>query len=98
MPAVSVTLTLRVLLALRVAPARLHRLWPTVALAACQVVPLSTETYTVSPLASAALRPPLMVWLAVRVTKSLLVAPLGAVSALKLAPVTVVVGALVSMV
>ena len=43
MPAVSVTLTLMVLLPLRVAPDKLQLVLPALAAAALQVLPLSTE-------------------------------------------------------
>ena len=44
LPAASDTLTLRVLLAVRVWPERLQVFWPTVAVAAVHVLPLSKET------------------------------------------------------
>ena len=92
LPAVSVTLTFKVLLPVRVR-ATLQVLLPTLVVAATQVLPLSMDTYTVSPLTRLALKLPLMVWAAVLVFKSALLAP---VSALKLTLAMVVVGALAS--
>ena len=63
--------------------------------AAVHVLPLSSDTYTVSPLAILALKVPLMSCAAVAVMKSLLLVP---VSALNATVDTVVVGAVVSIV
>ena len=94
LPAVSVTLTSKVLAVVKVR-ARLQVLLPTVVLAAAQVLPLSMDTRTDSPTERLALKVPLMVWAAVRVMKSLLALP---VSALSVAVAMVVVGATVSKV
>ena len=91
----SVTLTLMVPLADRVR-ARLHVLVPTVATAALQLLPLSMDTYTPSPLFKLKAKVPLTVWAVVLVVKSVLVVLLAAVSALSATVVTVLVGALVS--
>ena len=64
----------------------------TAAVAAAHVLPLSIETYTVSPAAKLALSVPLMVCAAVLVMKSLAVP----VSALKAVVAMVVAGATVS--
>ena len=98
MPAASLTLTRRVLLPARVTPGSVQLVPPVAARAAVQVAPLSSETSTVSPMARAALRVPLRVWAAVLVIRSLLVVPLGAVSALNTALAMVVAGAVVSSV
>ena len=96
LPAVSETLTLRVLLAPRVTPGKLQLVLPALAVAAVQVTPLSRETQTLSPAPSALPRLPLTVWAAVLVIRSVLLVPLAAVSALNWALATVVAGALVS--
>ena len=96
MPARSVTLTCSVLLAVRVWLDRLQVFTPTVVAAAVQLMPLSNETYTVSPVATVALSVPLTVCAAVWVIKSLSVPVLPAVSALKIAVAIEVVGALPS--
>ena len=95
MPAASLTFTFRVLLLTRVCPARLQVFCPTVVVAGVQLAPLSKETFTVSLLAIAALKVPLMSCKLVLVMKSELLLP---VSALKTAVDTLVVGAVVSMV
>ena len=95
LPAVSVTLTFSVLLVVRVR-AKLQVLAPTVVVAWAQLLPLSMDTYTVSPASIAALKVPLTVWPVVLVLKSVLLVPLAAVSALHTKVLTVVVGALVS--
>ena len=66
---------------------------PTVVVAVVHVLPLLSDTYTVSPLAMLALKVPLMSCAAVAVMKSLLLVP---VSALNATVDTVVVGAVVS--
>ena len=95
LPAVSVTLTLRVLLVVKVR-AKLHAVLPTLVVAVAQLVPLSMDTYTVSPASSAVLKVPLTVWAVVLVLKSVLVLPLAAVSALSTRVAMVEVGASVS--
>ena len=94
LPAVSVTFTFKVLLLASVCPARLQVFCPTVVVAAVQVLPLSKDTDTVSPVARLPLKVPLMVCAAVLVMKSVLLP----VSALKAAVAMVVVGATVSKV
>ena len=91
LPARSVTLTCSVLLAVSVFAID-QVLELTAAVAAVHVLPLSTETYTVSPAAKLALSVPLMVCAAVLVMKSLAVP----VSALKAIVAMVVLGATVS--
>ena len=95
LPAVSVTLTCKVLLVVRVR-AKLQVLAPTVVMADAQLVPLSMDTYTVSPAASTEAKVPLTVWLPTLVLRSVLLVPLAAVSGLKVAVAMVLVGALVS--
>ena len=93
LPAASVTLILRVLLAASVCPDRLQVFTPTDVVAAVQVAPLSSDTYTTSPEATLADNVPLMVCAAVLVMKSVLLVP---VSAEKLFVAMVVAGAVVS--
>ena len=95
MPAASVTRTCSVSLPVNVTPDRLQVAAPTVVLAVLQVLPLSVETSTISPVAMLALVVPEMVCAAVLVMKSVLEVP---VSALKALVAMVVVGAVVSMV
>ena len=84
--------------ALRVAPAQAMAVPLTLSVMSVQVVPPSTEPYSMSVLERAALRLALMVCAAVLVMKSVLAAPLGAVSALSRTAETVCVGAAVSSV
>lgn len=93
LPAASVTLTLSVLLPVSVCPDKLQVFAPTEVVAAAQVEPLSSDTYTTSPAATLADKVPLMVCAAVLVMKSVLLLP---VSAEKLLVATVVVGGVVS--
>ena len=79
----------------RVTPASENVVVPTVAVAVCHVVPLSIDTLTTSPLASAAPRVPVIVWAAVLVTKSVALVPVSAESA---TVATASVGAVVSSV
>ena len=95
MPAASVTFTFKVLLPVKVCPVRLQVFCPTVVVAVLQVLPLSKDTETTSPLASVVLKVPLMSWAAVLVMKSVLLVP---VSALNAAVAMVVVGAVASIV
>ena len=67
-----------------------------VVVAARQVLPLSMETYTRSLAAIALASVPEIVCMGMLVAKSLFIRPLGAVSALSLMLVTVLVGAVVS--
>ena len=96
LPAASLTLTLSVPLPVRVWPTSDQAVCPTVVVAAVQVVPLSSETWTVSPATIAADRVPLIVCAAVFVRKSLSVAPFAAVSAEKAAVTIVVSGGVMS--
>ncbi len=95
LPAVSTTRTLKVLLLARVWPDKLQLFWPELAVASCQVVPLSSETCTVSSTARLVSTVPEMVWAAVLVVKSVLELP---VSAENFTVSTNTVGAVVSMV
>lgn len=95
LPARSVTLIWRMLLAVNACPCKLQVFCPTVVAAAVQVEPLSRDTYTVSPIVSAALIVPETVWAAVLVLKS---EPELPVSALKVAESMAVVDAVVSSV
>ena len=78
MPAVSVTRTCIVLLAVNVWPAKLQVLAPSVAVAVVQLAPLSNETCTDSPVSRFAFRVPLIVCAAVLVLKSVALAPVSA--------------------
>ena len=95
LPAVSVTLTFRVLLPVSVTPLRLQAVEPTVAVAAVQVVPLSSDTFTVLPVSRLDDSVPLTVCAAVLVMKSVLLEP---VSFENEAAAIVIAGAVVSSV
>ena len=82
------------LLPVRVTPARLQAVDPTVAVAAVQVAPLSSDTFTVSPVRRLDDSVPLMVCAAAVVMKSVLLAP---VSFEKAAVAIVIVGAAVTV-
>ena len=92
MPAVSVTRTFKVSLAVKVV-ARDHVLVPIVLVAVVQLLPLLIDTSTISPVTLTALKVPLMVCAAVLVMKSVELIP---VSAEKVFVAIVVVGAVVS--
>ena len=83
-PAELVTFAFKVLLPLKVTPLRLNVVLPDAAVAVSQVTPLSNDTFTTSPVASAALKVPLMVCALTLVTKS----PPVPLSALKLTVLT----------
>ena len=93
LPAVSATLTSRVLLAVSVWPDSDQVFWPTVVLAMAQVAPLSSETSTRSPAARLADSVPLTVCAATLVMRSVDEAPLSLEKATLATPVA---GALVS--
>ena len=95
MPAASVTITFKVLLLASVWPLRVQVFWPTEVVAVVQLLPLSKDTDTISPLPKLALKVPLMVCAAVLVMKSLVLLP---VSALNTAVATVVAAPVVSIV
>ena len=95
MPAVSVTRTFNVLLVVSVTPLSDQVFWPTVVVAVVHVLPLSSETSTLSPVARLALVVPETVCAAVLVMKSVDELPLSAEKALV---AMVVVGAVASMV
>ena len=92
LPARSLTLNLRLLLLVSVAPVQVMVVPPTMVLMLVQVVPPSVEPYRMSVVASAPLRVAVMVCAAVWVIKS----PAVPVSALKTVPLTVCAGAVVS--
>ena len=77
-PAAFSTRATSVPLAVRVTPASEKVVAPAAAVAVSHVVPLSSDTFTTSPAASAALRVPEMVWAAVLVTKSVVLDPVSA--------------------
>ena len=93
-PARSVTLKTILLLPDNVAPLQLIAVPLTIDVISLQVIPPSTEPKRVSPVDNAADNVALIVCAAVLVIKSLLLVP---VSALRLTPLTVRVGAFVSM-
>ena len=77
-PSAFSTRAISVLLAVRVTPASEKVVAPVAAVAVSHVAPLSSDTFTTSPAASAALRVPDMVWAAALVTKSVALAPVSA--------------------
>ena len=89
-PSAFSTRAISVPLAVRVTPASEKVVAPAAAVAVSHEVPLSSDTFTTSPAASAALRVPEMVWAAVLVTKSVALDP---VSAEKGTVLTISVGA-----
>ena len=95
MPAASVTITFKVLLLASVWPLRVQVFCPTEVVAVVQLLPLSKDTETVSPLTRLPLKDPLMSCKLVLVMKSLALLP---VSALNTAVAMVVAGPVVSMV
>src|SRR3569623_737276 len=95
LPAVSVTLTLSVLLEVSVWPDSDQVFEPTDVVAVDQVEPLSSETSTISPETMMAEVVPLMVWAAGLVLKSVLLVPVSAENAIV---AMVVVGATLSTV
>ena len=90
MPTKSDTRTWRVLLLVRVWLLRDQLLLPTDVVAVVQVLPLSSDTSTLSPLSRLALVSPEMVWAAVLVIKSDAESPVSSENAIDVA---VVVGA-----
>ena len=93
LPAASLTLNLRLLLLVNVAPVQVMVLPLTMVLMLVQVVPPSVEPYKMSLGVSAPLKVAVMVCAAVWVFRS----PAVPLSTLKVVPLTVCVGATVSM-
>ena len=95
LPATSSTRTIIVLELVSVTPDSEKVVLPVVAVAVCQVAPLSSDTRTMSPVASAAPSVPVIVWAAVAVMKSVALVPVSAENA---TVETASVGAVVSSV